>query len=607
VGNFLVVVAPEQTGTEAAELFLRGLQRARQLKGQGFDSMVETGWACAAVFARQNGSGSPAVTDEATGSWLLAVGTWFHSGGLASGGEAGLLARAIEVGADKLAKELEGFFVLVFGDGRTHEVFVITDIIGSRHCFLRRINNCAVLSTSSLLLAGLKQAALGKTGCEEFLRTGSIYEGRTLFDGIRKLPPASVLRLAGNGSAEEKVYWRIAELDPERFCGKQAVKQLTHQLLTAAARIGKLFARPVCDLTGGYDSRAVVAAFLSAGARFETTVVGTVDSPDVIIAERLSNLTGKLHWHFENQPVGTFDQLQQALRLTDGEYDLVDYARIQGLHNQLSQNFDASINGSFGELARGYWWELLWPRTGRREKLNAAKIAARRYAVEPDRSPLFSSGSSLNLPHLIDHLAGVIERANSELTGKPNTLLMDNTYLRLRMQHWQGRIASSTDQIWPCLSPFMLRPVLEIMLQTGAQWRRNSLLIRMLLAELQPQLAAHRLEGGHPALPLNWKTWPRFLPAAKVYARKAWKKVVAQAGSKGDLNSGEATRMRLWRDEQVRELLQPETMLAGEWIERRRLQDILKASQQPQFPFEQQWQRLLSLEMTLRFLRSDRR
>lgn len=603
MGNFLVVVAQEQIGTEAAELFRLGLRRARQLKGQVPDSIVETAWARAAVFARQNGSGSPVANDDATGSWLLTVGTWFHSSGLASGGEAKLLARVMDIGAETLAEELEGFFVIVFGDGRTREVIVITDIIGSRHCFIRHVNRCAVLSTSSLLLAGLEPVALDKTGSEEFLRTGSIYECRTVFDGIRKLPPASVLRLSGNGVAEEKNYWRVADLDPEKLDGKQAVKQLTHQLLTAAARIGKLFARPVCDLTGGYDSRAVVATFLGAGVRFETTVAGAPDSADVLIAEGLSNLTGKLHWHFENEPVTAFDQLQQALRLTDGGCDLVDYARIQALHNQLSQNFDASINGSFGELARGYWWELLWPRVGKREKLDAGKIAVRRYAAEPESSQLFPSGSNLNLPglNLTAHLAGVIERANAELNDRPNTLQMDNTYLRLRMQHWQGRIASSTDQIWPCLSPFMLRSVLEVMLQTGAQWRRNSLLMRMLLAELQPQLAAYPLEYGHPALPLNWKTWPRFLPAAKVYAQKVCQRI----GLTDELAKSEPPRMKLWRDEQVRELLRPETMRLGELIDRRLLQNFLAASRQPQFLFEQQWQRLLSLEITLNFLHSE--
>lgn len=593
MGNFLLIATPESASAKTAELFLLGLKCARQLKGQTPAALAETSWVRAAVFARQNGSGSLIAADAATQSWLLAVGTCFHAGGAASGEEDKLLARVLKVGAGSLAKELEGFFVIVFADGRTREVFVITDIIGSRHCFLRRVDGCVVLSTSSLLLAGLAASTPDKTGCEEFLRTGSIYEGRTLFEGVRKLPPATVLRLAADGSIEEKSYWRIADLDPERYDGKQAVKELIPALLTGAARIGKLFARPVCDLTGGYDSRAVTAAFLTAGVRFETTVAGAATSADVVIAERLSNLTGKLHWHFENPPVTTLDQLEQALRLTDGECDVVDYARIHALHNQLSQNFTAGINGSFGELARGYWWELLRPRIGERRKLNAALVAARRYAIEPNGSPLFPSQTGLNL---VDHLGGVIERAGVGLGNAPNTLQLDNVYLRLRMQHWQGRLASSTDQLWPCLSLFMLRPVLEVMLQTGARWRRRSLLMRMLMAELQPRLAAQPLDAGHPALPLDWKTWPRFLPAAKVYAQKAWKKVVGESVTA----SADSPRNRLWLDEQVRELLQPQTMLVGELIERRRLTEFLAASRQPQFPFDQQWRRLLSLEMALR-------
>lgn len=563
---------------------------------------METSWVRTARFPRRNGSGSAIATHEATQSWLLAVGTWFHAGGAASGEESRLLVRALEIGADKLANELEGFFVIVFANGRTREVFIITDIIGSRHCFLRRLEDCVVLSTSSLLLAGLAASTPDKTGCEEFLRTGSVYEGRTLFEEARKLPPATVLRLAPNGEAEEKVYWRVADLAPERYDGKQAVKQLIPVLMTGAARIGKLFARPVCDLTGGYDSRAVVAAFLSAGVRFETTVAGAATNADVVIAERLSDLTGKLHWHFENTPVTTFDQLQQALQLTDGECDLVDYARIQSLHQQLSQNFDASINGSFGELARGYWWEVLWPRIGEQRKLDAAQIAARRYAVELSGSHLFPPQASLDLPDLVAHLSGVIERAGAGLENAPNTLQLDNLYLHLRMQHWQGRLASSTDQLWPCLSLFMLRSVLEVMLQTDARARRRSLLMRMLLAELQPRLAAHPLDAGHPALPLDWKTWPHFLPAAKVFAQKAWKKAMSQSAPVHT----DSARMRLWQDEQVRELLRPKKMLAGEWLERRRLETFLAASRQPQFSFDPQWRRLLGLEMALHFLRENR-
>lgn len=599
-GDFLIVVAQQQQEAQADKLFRLGLERAQQIKNQTPGSIIESGQTASAVFVRKNASGSQIASDEQSGSWLLTAGTWFHLQGLASGDEAQLLKQAIEIGVEKLAGWLEGFYVIAFYDGRTRELFLVTDIIGSRHCFTRQFGAATVVSTSSLLLASLGECSLDPISAEEFLRTGVVYEDRTFFREVCKLEPATVFRFAEGKLVERQQYWRMSDLDPDRYNGQQAVGELTGRLITAAAKIGKRFARPVCDLTGGYDSRAMVAGFLTAGVRFETTVAGSAKSGDVVIAENLSKLTGKLHWHFEPESCSTFEGLESALRLTDGEYDLVDYARIQSLHEKLSLNFDISINGSFGELARGYWWEL----SGNVESsgsLDSRMLAARRYMVEPDSPLLFPPESSLNLA---DHLAEVIDRANDDLTGRPESAQMDSAYLKLRMQRWQGRIASSTDGIWPCLSPFMFRSVMEVMLQTGARWRRNSLLMRMMMAELHYGLASHKLESGHPALPVTWFNWLRFLPAAITYSRKAIDKVASRIGpTKQDAN-GQSPRLTLWQDEQLRALLQPDNMLISELIDAQRLNKFLSASQQSNFYFDRQWQRLLSLEMALRLCKS---
>jgi len=158
----LIIVAPQQA--EAAELFRLGLNNAHRIKHQKPDSTAATGPACAAVFGRQNGSGSPIAKDEQSGSWLLAAGTWFHSLGLASGDEQQLLAQAMKTGAEKLADDLEGFFAIAFWNGRTRELFIITDIIGSRHCFVRQMGEAVAISTSSLLLASLGEFQLDPIG-----------------------------------------------------------------------------------------------------------------------------------------------------------------------------------------------------------------------------------------------------------------------------------------------------------------------------------------------------------------------------------------------------------------------------------------------------------
>jgi hypothetical protein len=130
VGNFLVVVSEVRAATEAKRLFRSGLDSAREIRSQVPSKTAESDWALAASFPRQNGSGSPLVTDTSTGSWLLVVGTWFHSDGHASGAESWLLRRYLEIDTVLLARELEGFFVLIFGEARTREVVVLEKAIG---------------------------------------------------------------------------------------------------------------------------------------------------------------------------------------------------------------------------------------------------------------------------------------------------------------------------------------------------------------------------------------------------------------------------------------------------------------------------------------------
>jgi hypothetical protein len=91
---------------------------------------------------------------------------------------------------------------------------------------------------------------------------------------------------------------------------------------------------------------------------------------------------------------------------------------------------------------------------------------------------------------LAEHFTAVINRITGDLVAYPNTACLDNVYTMLRMQRWQGRIASATNnRIWPCLSPlFFCRPI-EIALAAPIKLRRNGGMARRLLADIDNQLA----------------------------------------------------------------------------------------------------------------------
>ncbi|MEW5977988.1 MAG: asparagine synthase-related protein [Acidobacteriota bacterium] len=539
--------------------------------------------------------------------WVATVGSWFHVEGYHSGREDQLLNRLILVGPERLAAELEGFFVVVAKIPSEQELVVITDVAGSCHCFTRELRGLTAISSSSLLLAGLgTSSTLDPVGCQEFIATGIIYEDRTLYQEVRKMEPASIHLLGTDGRWIQRCYWRITDAEPESLRGTAAVHDLEDKLKEAVRKIGTSFSRPVCDLTGGYDSRAVAAGFLSAKVPFSTTVSGSRNSGDVVVSEAIARMLNIPHRVMNVRPSADLQTLRRVVTLTDGEYEMIEYSRVMETHLQLSEAFDVSVNGSYGELARGYWWELLFPYTGRVEPINSEKLARMRYAAAADDPGLFPLPMRLSWDR---HFADIIDRANRGLGQVPNTTQMDNAYLRLRMHRWQGRIATSTNRIWPCISPFLFRSVLESVLRTSWRCRTRSLLIRRMLLNLDPRLANHPLEHGYPAVPLAWYNFHRFWPLVQFYGVKVFQKLVRplwKLDGVQDRNQGEPARVNLWNNPEVREVLNPERMRTSQITDHGRLQEFLKSSRRPTFAFDKAWCRLFTIEYALRVLNDAR-
>ena len=192
MSNFAVAIFSERKREEAQNFFHSAIKASNILKKLDPIDLLESEWVCAATFARKNGSGSQIANDPATKCWLFSIGTWFHYENFKSGEESILLTRYLKIGAEKLSKELEGFFVIVIGNPITRRVHVITDITGSRHCYIRNLNHTILLSSSSRILASLRDYTLDPIGCQEFLYTGIIYENRTFYNEIKRLEPASI-------------------------------------------------------------------------------------------------------------------------------------------------------------------------------------------------------------------------------------------------------------------------------------------------------------------------------------------------------------------------------------------------------------------------------
>lgn len=589
----VVLAGREETGRRAFGILLERLCAFKRRT-----ACVELDSGVLRLATAPNGQGvAPALVQGDDGIWLVALGTPLPRASQAWD-SAEQLASYRRHGVEPLARSLQGQFALVIGDPSAGAVHVLTDRCGSLHLFLAERDGAVFVSTSSAVLG--EAQALDPGGVHEFVATGIVYEERTLWEGVRKLAPATVTTIDRHGVTQQR-YWRLADLDLESLSADQAADALQAGLSDVLRRLPGEGPPPVADLTGGYDSRLLLCGLLAAGQPFATTVSGPAESADVRVAGGIARELGLAHGHVPPGPSPDWERFDCALRMTDGEYDAFDYARILYTHRQLSRRYRMSLNGSFGELARGYWWELLWPRLGRVAPIDARLVAARRFAATPYDTTLFSSQGRLPL---VEHMAAVASRVLSSASGLPNTAQMDWLYYSMRMHRWHGRIASSTNQLWPSVSPLSFAQVLDPILMARHEARFRSLLARTVFSRHAPRLAAIPLEHGHPPAPASLLNWWRFSPLAGHYGRRVWGKLRPRLG----LATAEAEpppRLRtryasLFAGSPLADWLADPVLAHTGLFEPQRLAAFLSPDRSHAGARLEQWCRLVTLECTLR-------
>ena len=530
--------------------------------------------------------------------WIADLGLWLPFPAERGRDAAWLIEQYLALGAEGLAGRLQGLFALLIVDQRTRETHVITDRCGSLHVYWRQLADGVAVCTSSAVLAQCAPSSLDPVGVHEFIATGILYEDRSLWQDIHKLGPATVLTVQA-ARAQSRRYWEFSVIEPERLDLEQAVEQTHFGLVEVLKALPDMDQPLIPDLTGGYDSRLLLSGLLAAQRPFHTTVSGCADHPDVTVAAHIAAALKLQHQNISAPPLPTAEEFDAAVRMTDGEFDAFDFARILHIHRRLAAGHGMSLNGSFGELARGYWWELLWPKLAIRQPLDVAMVARKRFAAIGYDQSIFAPAAKLNLSA---HMGEVAGRAIAPIVGYPNTTQMDCVYCNLRMQRWQGRIASSTNQLWPAFSPIGFNQVLDPILAAKADTRFRSLLARRLFQRLSPPLARIPLEHGYPPVPANLYNLWRFSPLLGHYGGKVWRKVSAKLGvsRKPAAPTVRLDDTALMRDTGIGEWQKLPLVLQSGLFDEQALRDQRDKNSLSNGPRMEQWRRLVTLEAVFR-------
>ena len=380
---------------------------------------------------------------------------------------------------------LDGRFVAVRCDDARGELDVITDPVGAYPIYEIEVDEVHWLSNNAELLRDLRGTReLDPAALAAILGGGWSLRGDPVWAGVKR---------GGAGFAAD----RLAPLFGTGFDADRAAA-----LLTAATRaLADWPGRPnMVPITGGRDSRLVLAAARQAGIAFSATTGGDESSPDVRIGRQLAEVAGVEHSLIPDDPHGTlwsdWRRAARVIALTEsGTSTLADAAGFP--LGPREGPLPLWHSGQGGEIARSYY--------GSGDGLDRDALTERLTRLFLGRRPGRSDVLSDHGRELVQEEIGswVGEQLDAGLAPVD---VPDAFYVQRRMGTWAGATHGAVEYVRDTTSPLWSARLLPDLVGLPAAERARHAFHERVLERLAPELADIGFEHSRGAGRLRRRT-----------------------------------------------------------------------------------------------------
>ena len=168
-------------------------------------------------------------------------------------------------------RQLRGMFAYAIWDARREELLLVRDRFGKKPLYYAALPHGLYFASELKCLwpAGVPRDP-DPAALRTYLQFGYVPDPQTAYRAVRKLPPASWLRVSRDGRMEQGVYWKLPPPRPGDApdLDREEVKQRLRAKFEEAVRIRMVADVPVgAFLSGGIDSSLVVAAMAAHSSR----------------------------------------------------------------------------------------------------------------------------------------------------------------------------------------------------------------------------------------------------------------------------------------------------------------------------------------------------
>lgn len=333
-------------------------------------------------------------------------------------------------------------FGCIMRDRATEEILAAVDLLGMRHLYFAVGPGCSIVGSSATFLARFLGSPIDVASAAVFSRLGHFLGERTMFTGIRKIARGEVIRLTEGGAEVGSTSADLPQV--VRRSGHfrtlaEATSAGTEVVGGAVARAGSAFPEAVLELSGGLDSRLILAG-LGRSARPErrTLTIGPETSDDMRVARGLVAAYGLDGAFVPFSHVDAWNATEVATRVSAAAAarDYSSNPMAGSIYDFVSERIPAAaqITGAAGEQARGRYFagQRRHPEASpdRVESVVRWQLALNQSVDTSVLDPSFVAGSAAELRVQAWQLVEGVDGEWPQAT--------DQIYMFGRMQRWAG-------------------------------------------------------------------------------------------------------------------------------------------------------------------------
>lgn len=222
---------------------------------------------------------------------------------------------------------IDGFFSAVIYDADRSMIHLVSDRYGLRHLYWHQTSDGIAWGSEVKALLALPTftPAIDPVAVREFLSIGYILEDRTWLAGVRLLDPGSVLtwNIRERALRMHRYWWWDAIQPADRNVDEASLADELGRLWRAAVERRTRTGTIGLFLSGGLDSRAILAACPAQLGVLEAATFGQPGSLDVQIAAEVARVKGATHYvHELNERTWLSGRMEGVWR-TDGMMNLI--------------------------------------------------------------------------------------------------------------------------------------------------------------------------------------------------------------------------------------------------------------------------------------------